>query len=387
MSYIFIIMQIGDSELDEVCEKAIVPAIRECGFDAKRVDKHNKGGLLKSEIIEFIQGSDLIIADLTNERPNCYLEIGYAMGLDKFKNLILTVREDHFLESPNHKMNGAKIHFDLSGYDILSWEIGKESEFKEELKKRIKRRITILGESGYKSYEIWDSQWLKEQNEIALKGLRDIGFNGGMEIKFTLANPQISVTQRNLDDAARSAEIQKSGWPIGIYIPEYKPKPRSDGIYVEIPNSRYHTSYDYWAIRKNGAFYMLLSLFEESKEADTVWIETRISRVTEALLYCGRLYNRLGVDRSHKVHFSIKHFGLKNKRLEYANSLSARFHNNIIHEDQSETEIEFVLSDIENNIVKLVKDILSPMFMLFNYYELEDGNYENIVNKFINSKI
>jgi len=250
MSYIFIIMQIGDVELDKVCEDAIVPAIKECGFDAKRVDKHNKGGLLKSEIIEFIQGSDLIIADLTNERPNCYLEIGYAMGLDKFKNLILTVREDHFLESPNHNKDGAKIHFDLSGYDILSWEIGKESKFKEELKKRIKRRLTIISESGAQINEIWDNHWLKEQNEIALKGLKDIGFVSGMEIKFTLANPQISVTQRNLDDAARSAEIQKSSWPIGIYIPEFKPKPRPEGIYVEIPNSKYHSSYDYWAIKK-----------------------------------------------------------------------------------------------------------------------------------------
>ncbi|OGU41358.1 MAG: hypothetical protein A3K31_16985 [Ignavibacteria bacterium RIFOXYA12_FULL_35_25] len=132
---------------------------------------------------------------------------------------------------------------------------------------------------------------------------------------------------------------------------------------------------------------MLLSLFEESKKADTIWLETRISRVTEALLYCGRLYNRLGVDRLHKVHFSIKHFGLKNKRLEYANDFSSRVHNNISFEDESETEIEFVLSDIENNIVNLVKDILSPMFMLFNFYELEENNYENLVNKFINGKI
>ena len=88
------------------------------------------------------------------------------------------------------------------------------------------------------------------KGEIALKGLKDIGFVSGMEIKFTLANPQISVTQRNLDDAARSAEIQKSSWPIGIYIPEFKPKPRPEGIYVEIPNSKYHSSYDYWAIKK-----------------------------------------------------------------------------------------------------------------------------------------
>ena len=68
MAQAFIIMQIGNSELDSMCEKAIVPAIQACGLEPKRVDKHNRGGLLKSEIIKFIQTTDIIVADLTNER-------------------------------------------------------------------------------------------------------------------------------------------------------------------------------------------------------------------------------------------------------------------------------------------------------------------------------
>ena len=108
MKTAFIIMQIGNSTLDHICEKAIVPALAKCGFEAKRVDKHNQGGLLKSEIINFIESSEIIIADLTNERPNCYLEIGYAMGLDKFRSLILTAREDHNSDSPNYKKEGRK---------------------------------------------------------------------------------------------------------------------------------------------------------------------------------------------------------------------------------------------------------------------------------------
>ena len=117
----FIIMQIGNRDLDRVCEQAMVPALQACGLEPKRVDKHNEGGLLKSEIIGFIERSEVIIADLTHERPNCYLEIGYAMGIDKFRNLILTVREDHSPNSPNHVKGGSKIHFDLTGYDILFW--------------------------------------------------------------------------------------------------------------------------------------------------------------------------------------------------------------------------------------------------------------------------
>lgn len=43
------------------------------------MDRHNEGDLLKCEIVQFIERSQIIVADVTNERPNCYLETGYAM--------------------------------------------------------------------------------------------------------------------------------------------------------------------------------------------------------------------------------------------------------------------------------------------------------------------
>ena len=66
----FIIMQIGDPDLDRACADVIAPALTACGLEAKRADKHNVGGLLKSEIIRFIEDAEIIVADLTNERPN-----------------------------------------------------------------------------------------------------------------------------------------------------------------------------------------------------------------------------------------------------------------------------------------------------------------------------
>ena len=57
----FIIMQIGNPELDIICEKAIVSALKKCGLDPKRVDKHNQGGLLKSEIVNFIELRNVVL--------------------------------------------------------------------------------------------------------------------------------------------------------------------------------------------------------------------------------------------------------------------------------------------------------------------------------------
>jgi hypothetical protein len=143
----FVIMQIGNRELDAVYERILVPTLRACGLDPKRVDRHNAGGLLHSEIIAFIEESDLIVADLTNERPNCYLEVGYAMGAGRFTNLILTAREDHNADSPNHRAGGPKVHFDLVGYDILFWDPDRPERFRGELAKRVQRRLNILSQS------------------------------------------------------------------------------------------------------------------------------------------------------------------------------------------------------------------------------------------------
>ena len=102
----FVIMQIGNPELDAVYEQAVAPALESCGFEARRVDRHNRGGLLVSEIIGFIEEAELVVADLTHERPNCYLEVGYVFGVGKLTNLILTARADHDPENPSHRPGG-----------------------------------------------------------------------------------------------------------------------------------------------------------------------------------------------------------------------------------------------------------------------------------------
>lgn len=174
----FIIMQIGNADLDAVCEQAIVPAIEDAALEARRVDKHNEGQLLKSEIISFIEQADIIVADLTNERPNCYLEIGYAMGIDKFRNLILTVRADHFPDSEDYIRGGPKIHFDLSGYDILAWDPNDLPAFRSELAKRIQRRRALLAPAPSNQETEWDGTWLHQQREIALAGASRGPFSG-----------------------------------------------------------------------------------------------------------------------------------------------------------------------------------------------------------------
>lgn len=387
MGQAFVIMQIGDDELDKVYGKAIVPAIVSSGLEPKRVDKHNEGGLLKSEIISFIQESEIIIADLTNERPNCYLEIGYAMGIDKFKNLILTVREDHFPDNPKHKKGGHKIHFDLAGYDILSWSPDNIRSFKEELEKRINRRLVIISPSEKPAELVWNQEWIRKHREKAQNGLAKSSLKGGMEIRFALTPPKINKSQRELDEAARKSEIQTFGWPIGVYlynVPESKPHPTTEGIVAEIVTE----SYDYWTINKAGDFYSLISLFEDQKNnSGHLFFDTRVIRITESLLYCARLYSFFDIAPHRNAFFSIRHSGLNNRTLIAANSSRRLRQRYQTIEDEIETTIDFSLNQIESDLVSLVKKISDPLFTLFNFFQLSDSVYEQIVNKFVKGQI
>jgi hypothetical protein len=388
MSQAFVIMQIGNNELDAVFDKAIVPAIISSGLSPKRADKHNEGGLLKSEIISFIQESEIIIADLTNERPNCYLEIGYAMGIDKFKNLILTVKENHFPEHPAFKKGGPKVHFDLAGYDVLTWSPDSLNDFKKKLEKRINRRLMIISPSEKSLDRVWDDEWIRKHRENAKNGLLESQLKGSMEIRFALTLPKLNKTQGELDEAARSSEIQTFGWPIGIYLnndPESKPHPTSEDIVAEIKRE---SSYDYWTINKKGDFYSLISLFEDRKNhPESLFYDTRINRITECLLYCARLYTNLDVDSNRKVLFTLKHSGLKDRILTSAISKRILRQQHKCIENKAETSIDFNLIQVESNLVDLVKKLTAPLFMLFDFFQLSDGVYEDIVDRFVKGQI
>ena len=88
-----------------------------------------------------------LVADLTHERPNCYLEVGYALGIGRFTTLVLMAREDHHPDHPSHRPLGPKVHFDLSGYDILFWSPHKLPGLRSELEKRVRRRQLLLREA------------------------------------------------------------------------------------------------------------------------------------------------------------------------------------------------------------------------------------------------
>jgi hypothetical protein len=158
MDTAFVIMPFGRDDTELVWKEVFEPTLRNCGLQPKRVDRDNEGTLLVTEISQFIQDADIIMADLTYERPNCYLEVGYAMGREKYRNLVLSCREDHRPDSPKRKPGGPRLHFDVAGYDVLFWSLADLSSARQVLERRVRKRMQLLA-SMAKLRSPWEADW------------------------------------------------------------------------------------------------------------------------------------------------------------------------------------------------------------------------------------
>jgi hypothetical protein len=113
---VFFICPFGDKTIDHNFSYAIKPTVLEFGYVINRVDEIPHTNQVTDKIIEGIKKARFIIADLSNERPNCYYEIGYAHALQK--PVIIIARE------------GTPRHFDISTYKWIYWKSYKDLKTK-----------------------------------------------------------------------------------------------------------------------------------------------------------------------------------------------------------------------------------------------------------------
>ena len=205
-----------------------------------------------------------------------------------------------------------------------------------------------------------------------------------MAVRFSLVGSQQEWSQPQLLQAAQRAEMGVTGWPLGIAmenVDELEPQPTADGVVTRIKTEDH---FDYWTLRTNGDFFLLKSLIEDESDPGVVFIRMRIIRVTETLLYCQRLYSALEVSPDAMVTIGVEHGGLKNRVLGNRSSefgILRQEHKNT-QENRKYEEVRVLLSDIDNDLVGLVKRLTNPLFVLFNYFKPDDELYTELVSKF-----
>lgn len=284
MKKAFMIMQIGNPDLDDMYESIYQTITQECGLSIFRVDKDNKGDLIKKTIDKYIEEAEIIIADLTNERPSCYHEVGYAYGLRKHLNVILTVREDHLPASDNFNRKGPKIHFDLNDYPIIHWKKEKINEFKKILTQEINRRLSAIEKKRNKE------EWFLNHSEEALNKFEKFKGKGGfIEINISSDSFVKIFRQDKIKNAIKNSKFFQCCFP-WAYLIEYTKNPSKwklfqneiikDFVYGENSNTCF-----YAAIRRNLFFFILNSFNENDYEEGVLYTNVRIKKMIETALF------------------------------------------------------------------------------------------------------
>jgi hypothetical protein len=129
---IFVVMSFSDNPELEDAYDSIKEVCAEVGYSALRVDESNKEERIIPMIEQGIRDAAFVIADVTEERPNVYYELGLADGLGKRK--VVTARE------------GTTVHFDLFDIPILYWR--NQKQLKENLRDRLREFKQHHGASG-----------------------------------------------------------------------------------------------------------------------------------------------------------------------------------------------------------------------------------------------
>jgi hypothetical protein len=130
----FVIMPFG-SQLDNLYDLAIKPAVESENLECIRADKLPGGGNILADIVEHIHKAKVVIADLTGNRPNVFYELGMSHGL--LQNVIMLTQ------------NINELPFDLKAYRVIEYNMGMGADV--ELKKEIKRSIDSLIEWSKRS--------------------------------------------------------------------------------------------------------------------------------------------------------------------------------------------------------------------------------------------
>lgn len=367
-------------------------------------------------ILRKVEQSQVFVCDvsITNEsdpsrptpNPNVLIELGYALK---------TVGASRIIMVMNTVFGGPELlPFDLRMKRVVTYAMAEEAEDRATERRKLEAVLTkglrtiledielqlesLASEGGAQAPEAWDREWLAKHRTEAKTRLDEREFPGYMEVRFALSDLVLDVSQKELLDAAKQAQIHTFGWPIGVVLdsPEHKPRPRADGIVAEVDieeipwGIRNKNSYDYWALRDDGDFFLLKSIFEDERlanaETDVISFNTRIVRITEVFLYCERLYSRLGVKPSIQVHIGIKHSGLDNRTLTAVGSRSL-YRARVSTEDEVEHISEIALGDIEVNLANLVKEFARPLFMVFEFQEFSDSTYDQIVNAYLEGNV
>lgn len=125
----FIVMQFSN-DYNELYEEVIKPVCESHGLDCYRADEFYTSTPILADIITSIKESSIIIADITENNPNVFYELGYAHAVAKPTILLSERKRD-------------KLPFDISSFRTIFYDntIAGKTKVEKNLKKFLENML------------------------------------------------------------------------------------------------------------------------------------------------------------------------------------------------------------------------------------------------------
>lgn len=163
----FVVSIIGNEDSEErahannVLDYIIKPAVSD-EFDVIKADTLYHSDRIDSKILEHLRSSELVIADLTNNNPNVFLEVGYRMALGLPTIYLIQISEQ-------------KLPFDIQSINIIHYDINGQNTLKsaEDTKTKIQNTINNITFNEFEPSNIENSTQLLNEIKNMLLNLND----------------------------------------------------------------------------------------------------------------------------------------------------------------------------------------------------------------------
>ncbi len=228
------------------------------------------------------------------------------------------------------------------------------------------------------------NQWLTLQTSRALSYLQESKLAAFTVTKIATTTPLPALTRVQLQQAARDASFVKaSGWPVGFFPDPRHIHPIADGIEAAFHEEFIGPSWRYWALGQNGGYVHASNLLEDEnadiKPGTMISIDYRVEAVAEAWLFAATLYRVLNCSGDTVICCEFWYAGVRDRVLRRTNGPwggGQRLTTDIPLITGSAT-----IAEIHSDLVAVVKRCAAPLFELFEFYELPDVTYQEIVER------
>lgn len=213
------------------------------------------------------------------------------------------------------------------------------------------------------------------------------------EVIHWLPNSEKVWDQKILRDVAEKSQLHNTGWPIGIvlYDENSKPIPKQDGIEASIVRSH---GIDYWYFKTDGSYYFARTFEEdfqhgiiEGDKERILYFDVQIWRAAEALAHCLQLYNNLKISAEQKIRIQISWIGIGNRVLKASPSSGRLVWPRKCVTPSITWNEEVTLSDLFFEWEDLAIDAINRLFLMFDYFKIDEKVAKEIIEEFKRSRI